>query len=79
MERARIVEADVGADRRDRIGRIGQPLDRDVAPQFVLSAWNVVPSAAVAAQRAHRAMQVLGRLTITGRSGNASDRYCRTR
>lgn len=29
MERARIVETDVGADRRDRVGRIGQPLDRD--------------------------------------------------
>lgn len=36
MKRARIVEADVRADRCDRIRRIGQPLDRDIAPQFVL-------------------------------------------
>ena len=63
MERARIVEADVGADRRDRIGRIGQPLDRDVAPQFVLERLERRPfGGQVAAQRAHRAMQVLGRL-----------------
>lgn len=72
MERARIVEANVGADRRDGVRCVGEPLDSNISPQFILEHLERRAfGGQVAAQGAYGAMQMLGRQIDYGQVGQS--------
>ena len=77
MKRSGIVEADIARDRGDRVLGTGEPLNRDITPQFVLQRLKCgLLGGEAPAQRAHRAVKT-PRGVFDGRHIRQQDaRYC---